>query len=74
VIGDLNIGSMYGLLPRDFISCDGAEKPQNEGQKCLWECWNDLKRSATGFSIDCVVENGGRELLQFRGDPFLQNS
>ena len=36
VIGDVHVGSMYGLLPPDFVSCDGAEKPQNEGQKYLW--------------------------------------
>jgi len=58
VIGDLHVGSMYGLLPPDFISCDGAEKVQNDGQKYLWECWEDLKRKAARFSIDCVVVNG----------------
>jgi len=49
---------MYGLLPPGFISCDGAEKPQNEGQKYLWECWQDMKRRAARFSIDSVVVNG----------------
>src|SRR5438128_419235 len=58
VLGDLHIGSMYGLLPPDFVSCDGSERPQNEGQKYLWECWEDLKRRAAKFSIDSVVVNG----------------
>jgi len=49
---------MYGLLPPGFISCDGAEKPQNEGQKYLWECWQDMKQRAAKFNIDSVVVNG----------------
>lgn len=57
-VGDLHVGSMYGMLPPDFISCDGAEKPQNGGQEYLWNCWGDLKRRAAKFSIDCVVVNG----------------
>ncbi len=27
VLGDLHIGSMYGLLPPDFVSCDGSISP-----------------------------------------------
>src|SRR6266446_4517300 len=38
------VGSVYGLLPPDFVGSDGSEKPQNEGQKYLWECWQDMKR------------------------------
>lgn len=58
VIGDVHVGSMYGLLPPDFVSCDGAEKPQNEGQRYLWECWLDMKRKAAKFLIDTVIVNG----------------
>jgi hypothetical protein len=58
VVGDLHVGSTYGLLPPDFVSCDGSEKSQNEGQKYLWACWEDLKRRLARFSIDCVVVNG----------------
>jgi hypothetical protein len=39
VIGDLHVGSIYGVLPPDFVSSDGAEKPQNAAQKYLWDCW-----------------------------------
>ena len=38
---------MYGMLPPDFVSSDGSEKPQNPGQKYLWECWQDMKRKAS---------------------------
>ena len=58
VIGDLHVGSIYGMLPPDFVSSDGAEKPQNDGQKYLWECWQDMKTKAARFSIDSVVVNG----------------
>jgi hypothetical protein len=36
VLGDVHVGSIYGLLPPDFVSSDGGEKPQNDGQKYLW--------------------------------------
>jgi hypothetical protein len=58
VIGDLHVGSMYGLLPPDFISSDGSEKPQNPAQIYLWACWQDMKRKAARFNIDSVVVNG----------------
>ena len=58
VVGDIHIGSIYGLLPPDFVSSDGAKKPQNEGQKYLWECWQDMKRRAARFAIHSVVVNG----------------
>jgi hypothetical protein len=58
VIGDVHVGSTYGMLPPDFISTDGSEKPQNAGQKYLWECWLDMKRKAARFNIDSVVING----------------
>jgi len=58
VVGDLHVGSIYGMLPPDFVSSDGAEKPQNDGQKYLWDCWQDMKTKAAKFSIDSVVVNG----------------
>jgi hypothetical protein len=58
VVGDLHVGSIYGMLPPDFVSSDGAEKPQNDGQKYLWDCWQDMKTKAARFSIDSVVVNG----------------
>jgi hypothetical protein len=58
VLGDVHIGSIYGLLPPDFVSSDGSEKPQNEGQKYLWNCWQDMKWRAAKFAIDSVVVNG----------------
>ena len=58
VLGDVHVGSIYGLLPPDFVSSDGAEKPQNEGQKYLWECWQDMKQRTAKFAIDSVVVNG----------------
>src|SRR5437763_16751146 len=58
VIGDVHVGSIYGLLPPDFVSSDGSEKPQNAGQEYLWRCWQDMKRRAAKFTIDSVVING----------------
>jgi hypothetical protein len=58
VVGDLHVGSIYGMLPPDFVSSDGAEKPQNVGQKYLWDCWQNMKTNAARFSIDSVVVNG----------------
>lgn len=58
MLGDVHVGSIYGLLPPDFVSSDGGEKPQNEGQKYLWACWQDMKRRTTKFAIDSVVVNG----------------
>jgi len=58
VVGDLHVGSIYGMLPPDFVSSDGAEKPQNDGQRYLWDCWQDMKTKAARFSIDSVVVNG----------------
>ena len=58
VIGDVHVGSIYGLLPPDFVSSDGSEKPQNEGQRYLWRCWEDLKQRTAKFAIDSVVVNG----------------
>lgn len=58
VVGDLHVGSIYGMLPPDFVSSDGAEKPQNDGQRYLWDCWQDMKTKAAQFSIDSVVVNG----------------
>ena len=58
VVGDVHIGSIYGLLPPGFVSSDGGEKPQNVGQKYLWECWQDMKRRTAKFAIDSVVING----------------
>jgi hypothetical protein len=58
VIGDIHVGSMYGMLPPDFISTDGSEKPQNPAQRYLWECWVDMKQKAAKFAIDSVIVNG----------------
>lgn len=58
VVGDMHVGSIYGMLPPDFVSSDGAEKPQNDGQKYLWECWQEMKTKAARFAIDSVVVNG----------------
>jgi len=40
VLGDLHIGSMYGLLPPDFVSCDGSISP--------WSLWLALDSTRFG--------------------------
>jgi hypothetical protein len=38
VVSDTHAGSSYGLMPPDAYSADGP-RPQNDGQKYLWNCW-----------------------------------
>lgn len=57
-ISDLHCGSIYGLLPANFVTSDGAPKLQNPGQAYLWECWKHLCAKIFGLPIVAVVVNG----------------
>jgi hypothetical protein len=39
VVSDLQCGSIFGMLPPDFMTGEGVPKLQNPGQRYLWECW-----------------------------------
>jgi len=58
IISDLHAGSIYGMLPPDFKTFEDVEKPQNTGQKYLWECWLDFCDRAEKSNPDFVIVNG----------------
>jgi hypothetical protein len=58
-VSDLQCGSIFGMLPPDFITSEGIPKLQNAGQKYLWDCWIhfctvEVKR----FDPDAIIFNG----------------
>ncbi len=58
ILSDLHIGSIFGVLPPDFIASDGSEIRQNAGQQYLWECFTDMISWAAAFKIDAIFLNG----------------
>lgn len=58
VVSDLHNGSIYGLLPPDFVTFEDVPKPQNAGQKYLWECWEDYCDRTAAFRPDFGIING----------------
>lgn len=59
VVGDLHVGSIYGLHPPTFDSSASAWVPQNPAQKHTWKCWLDFWDWARAAGrIDCVVVMG----------------
>jgi hypothetical protein len=58
VVSDLHCGSIFGLLPPDFLTFEGVPKLQNAGQKYLWECWLDFANRVEDFDPHAVIVNG----------------
>jgi hypothetical protein len=58
VVSDLHCGSIYGLLPPDFLTFEGVPKLQNAGQKYLWECWLNFCGIVEDFDPHAVIVNG----------------
>lgn len=58
VISDLQCGSIFGMLPPDFITAEGVPKLQNAGQRYLWECWEDFTGRAAKYKPSIVIVNG----------------
>ena len=58
VVSDLQCGSIFGMLPPDFLTSEGIPKLQNVGQRYLWECWIDFADRLKEFSPDAIVVNG----------------
>src|SRR5579872_4596342 len=58
VVSDLQCGSLFGMLPPDFITSEGIPKLQNAGQKYLWECRLDFRDRLKEFKPDAIIANG----------------
>jgi len=55
-VSDIHPGSIYGMLPPDFVGSNDQPVGQNVGQKYLWECWIDLCKWAG--QVDAIVVVG----------------
>lgn len=68
VVSDLQCGSLFGMLPPEFITSEGVWKPQNVGQQYLWDCWVDFCNRAEKYNPDALILNGdlidGRQRAQ----------
>lgn len=58
IVSDVHAGSIYGMLPPDFTTFEGVERPQNVGQKYLWDCWLHFCGWAKEQRPDFVIVNG----------------
>jgi hypothetical protein len=58
VISDLQCGSVFGMLPPDFITAEGVPKLQNSGQRYTWDCWLDFASRLKEFKPDAIIANG----------------
>jgi hypothetical protein len=58
VVSDLQCGSVFGMLPKGFITSEGIPKIQNAGQEYLWDCWIDFGERLREFRPDAVIVNG----------------
>jgi hypothetical protein len=56
--GDMHSGSLYGLLPPDFVDVRGNPHEQAPGQKYLWDCWTEMLGSVPPASVDMVAVVG----------------
>lgn len=58
VVSDLQCGSIFGMLPLNFLTSEGIPKLQNAGQAYLWDCWIDFTDRAKAFNPDAIIFNG----------------
>lgn len=58
VVSDLHCGSIFGMLPPNFLTSDGVPKLQNAGQEYLWQCWNATIDYFKKSKVDAIVING----------------
>jgi len=58
VVSDLQCGSLFGMLPPDFLTSEGIPKLQNTGQRYLWDCWVDFSDRMAAFKPDAILCNG----------------
>jgi hypothetical protein len=58
VVSDIHAGSIYGMLPPDFMLYDESTKSLNPGQQYLWSCWDHFCEQAGKFRPDFIIANG----------------
>lgn len=58
VLSDLHCGSIFGMMPPNFETSDGAPKSQNAGQEYLWSCWLHMLDYAKELEPDAIILNG----------------
>jgi hypothetical protein len=58
VVSDLQVGSIFGMLPPDFLTSEGIPKLQNVGQRYLWDCWLDFCERTREFKPNAIIANG----------------
>lgn len=58
VVSDTHCGSIFGLMPPDFINRADGRADQNAGQKYLWKCWIDMCQRFRDLAPDVIVFNG----------------
>ena len=58
VISDTQVGSIYGTMPKDFMSGDDRRIDLNPGQAYLYRCWVDMCQRLRGIAPDIIVFNG----------------
>lgn len=58
VVSDIHCGSLYGLLPPDFVTSDDRLVSQNPGQAYLWKCWQDWSEQAAKSNPSAIIANG----------------
>jgi Calcineurin-like phosphoesterase len=58
VISDTHVGSIYGLMPPNFVCSADYEVKLNPGQQYLYECWKDMIARAKAIEPDYVILNG----------------
>lgn len=58
VVSDLQCGSLFGMLPPNFMTSEGVRKLQNPGQQYLWRCWMDFADRLAEFKPHALIFNG----------------
>ena len=57
-LSDIHAGSIYGMLPPNFVASTGQPVPQHAWQEYLWECWLHMIAWATQKPLDAIVVVG----------------
>lgn len=65
VLGDTQVGSIFGIWPEGYVLSDGGTYLPNPGQQYLWACWNHLAKRISRTQRDGQTNITG---LVFMGD------
>lgn len=58
IIGDLHIGSVWGLSPPTYLAKYGNHVNQNDIQKHLWSSWRGFLKTVKRRKYDTLILNG----------------